>query len=399
MTDRLEDGVIDTLRRWYALAVPPRVRQPVSRLRRALWAHLAPLRSLGTHDAVGQELGARGTLGPARRLLRLASRLDERSQALVLGQWLEPIVRRGWHLEHFALWERMGFHVTPNHFHQPIPDSGALPEALWTRQSEMVGVDMNEPFQLHLLQDAFPRFHDEYRHFAREKTRVPHEFYYNNGFFNGADAPILYCMVRHFRPKRIIEIGSGFSTMISAAAALRNGHTELIAIEPHPGDLLRAGFPGLSALIPQKVEEVDPMLFSTLQSGDILFVDSSHAVRTGGDVTFIYLELLPRLPDGVVVHFHDIFLPREYPREWVVDKRIFWTEQYLLHAFLLFNRAFRVILSTVFMGERHPEKLRAAFPECPWWGGASFWIQRRFGDGDGRPVDRAGALSSTPPSP
>jgi Methyltransferase domain len=186
-------------------------------------------------------------------------------------------------------------------------------------------------------------------------------------------------MVRHFRPRRIVEIGSGFSTMVSAQAALRNGSTQLIAVEPHPSELLRKGFPGLTTLIPRKVEEVDPALFAGLGSGDILFIDSSHVVRTGGDVNFLYLELLPRLADGVVVHVHDVFLPRDYPRDWVVDKRIFWTEQYLLHAFLIFNSAFGVLYSTPFMAERHPDRVRAAFPECPWVGGGSFWMRRRVG--------------------
>lgn len=302
-----------------------------------------------------------------------------------VGRLLAPLVHSGAYLKYFSAWERLGFHVTPSHFYQPIPDARELPESLWSKRYEMTGVDLDEAGQLRLLREAFPRFHDEYRSFPRERTGVPHQYYFANGYFVGADATVLHCMVRHFRPRRVIEIGSGFSTMITAAAALRNGATEVIAIEPHPSDLLRGGFPGLTELVPRKVQDVDPALFATLGEGDILFIDSSHVVKTGSDVSFIYLELLPKLQPGVVVHVHDVFLPAEYPREWVVDKHIFWTEQYLLHAFLAFNSAFRVLFGTAFMAERHPEAMRAAFPEVPWHGGCSFWIQRRPAPADGVP--------------
>jgi hypothetical protein len=241
----------------------------------------------------------------------------------------------------------------------------------------MPGVDMNATYQLHLLREAFPRFHDEYRAFSHHRTSIPYEFHYNNGMFDGTDALALYCMVRHFRPRRIIEIGGGYSTMISARAALLNEETELIVIEPYPGETLRRGFPGYSALIDQRIQDVDRQWFSSLGDGDILFVDTTHVVRTGGDVNYIFLDLIPRLNEGVIVHVHDIFFPREYPKGWVIDRRIFWTEQYLLHAFLVFNCAFEVMYCNSYLASYHHEQMQATFPESPWWGGSSFWMRRR----------------------
>jgi hypothetical protein len=144
-------------------------------------------------------------------------------------------------------------------------------------------------------------------------------------------------MFRHFQPRLIIEVGSGFSSLVAAEAIAKNKDSALICIEPFPPDFLRAGFPGLRSLIEKKVQDMDVEFFSQLQSGDILFIDSSHTVKIGGDVNFLFLEVLPRLKPGVIVHVHDIFLPFDYRRDWVIDEFRFWSEQYLLQAFLTFN--------------------------------------------------------------
>ena len=116
-------------------------------------------------------------------------------------------------------------------------------------------------------------------------------------------------MVRHFQPRLIIEIGGGFSTLLLTEAAARNNTSALTCIEPFPQEFLKQGFPGLHRLIEKKVEDIDLEFFSELHSGDILFIDSSHTVKIGGDVNYLFLEVLPRLEPGVIVHIHDIFLP------------------------------------------------------------------------------------------
>jgi len=284
----------------------------------------------------------------------------------------------------FTLWERLGFHITINHFYEPIPDTRTLKDDLWEKQSELVGIGMNEKSQIDLLSLFSSKFKKEYENFPRNETSILYQYYVDNRGFESVDGEILYCMIRHFKPKRFIEIGSGNSTYLSAQAILKNKEEdnayecELVAIDPYPNDILKAGFPGLSKLVSKKVQDIPLSEFRKLRENDILFIDSSHVLKIGSDVQFEYLEILPRLHTGVVVHLHDIFLPAEYPKEWVLEKYIFWTEQYLLQAFLTFNDSFKVLWAGSYMHLKHPDKLEASFSsykrEERWPG--SFWIRK-----------------------
>jgi methyltransferase family protein len=266
-----------------------------------------------------------------------------------------------------------------------IPDPKLLKDELWQRRSELVGIEMNEVDQLKLVSEiSSSKYKEEYLQLPVRKEQIsrPHEYYMQNRFFGGADATVLYYMIRWLKPKRIIEVGSGYSTRLSAQALLRNkedGHEgELTAIEPHPDNVLKEGFPGLTRLIPSMVQNVSPSEFMSLEKNDILFIDSSHVLKIGSDVQYEYLEILPRLQTGVIVQSHDIFLPAEYPKEWVLGLDRFWTEQYLLQAFLAFNDRFKVLWASSYMHLRHPAKLKAAFPlydRATDWPG-SLWMQR-----------------------
>ena len=298
-----------------------------------------------------------------------------------LSQFIATVMPRCLHSgkfhEIFPIWERHGFHVTPVHFYQPIPDTQSLPQNLWDRPSELVGINMNESVQLDLLRNSFPKFRDEYEQFRTSSTGEPGRFHLSNDLFDGTDALVAYCMIRHFQPRLIIEVGSGFSSLISAEAAAKNNNSALICIEPFPQDFLRRGFPQLRSLIEKKVEDIDLEFFSQLDSGDILFIDSSHTVKIGGDVNYLFLEVLPRLKPGVIVHVHDIFLPFDYRRDWVMDEFRFWSEQYLLQAFLTFNSEFEVLIANSYLSYYHQRDLKATFTSSPWWGGGSFWMRRQ----------------------
>ena len=297
--------------------------------------------------------------------------------ASLYRRFLEEALRRT-----FGLWQLLGFHVTPNHFYQPIPDTRRLPEALWTRRSGMVGVDLREPAQLALLDELSAACGSEWAELPDAPTGVRWQFHFGNVFFESVDAEIYWGLVRTRRPRRIVEIGSGSSTYLAAQAALRNAAEgypcELVAVEPYPNPVLSRGFPGLTRLVTAELQSVPLEEFTALGDGDVLFIDSSHVLRIGSDVQYEFLEILPRLRPGVLVHVHDVFLPDEYPRGWVMDEHRFWNEQYLLQAFLAFNQAFEVVWAGSYLNGRHPDRLAAAIPSyrdgetTP----GSFWMRR-----------------------
>ena len=284
----------------------------------------------------------------------------------------------------FSLCQRLGFHVTPNSFYHPVPDTRKLKEDLWSKRSELAGIDLNEQKQRELLSLFVSKFKNEYERFPRNRTETPHEYYINNGAFTSVDGETLYCMIRQFKPRRIYEIGSGNSTYLSAQAVQKNAEEdsdyqcELVAIEPYPSEILKSGFPGLTKIIPKEVQDVPLSEFEKLTENDILFIDSSHVLRIGSDVQYEYLEILPRLNKGVIVHAHDIFLPAEYPKEWILREHRFWTEQYLLQAFLAFNDSYELLWAGSYMHLNHPDRLEKAFSSynrVERWPG-SFWMRR-----------------------
>jgi predicted O-methyltransferase YrrM len=282
----------------------------------------------------------------------------------------------------FGFFERLGVHVTPIHFYQPIPDTASLDSVIWTRRSAMVGIDLRDSAQLALLAKLSESYKAEYNAFPRDDTGDPSAFYLLNRSFEKIDAEIYYAMLREVKPKRLIEIGSGNSTLLAAQALAKNradgSECEFTVIDPFPRPIVEKGLPGVTRLIRQGVEDVDLSVFDQLDDGDILFIDSSHVVRIGGDVVFEYLELLPRLKPGVLVHIHDIFLPMEYPKNLIDKDRWFWTEQYLLQAFLAFNDSFEVIWAGSYMTLTHSAEMQAAFASFSNGVNAgSFWIRRK----------------------
>ena len=275
--------------------------------------------------------------------------------------------------ENFRLWERRGYHITPLHFYHPIPDTREL-ELRDLQQSELPGIDLRPEFQLKLMNEAFVKFSEEYNSLPI-KPIDSDTFYLDNDAFGGIDPFIYYCMIRHFKPKTIVEVGSGYSTLLGVQASRLSESTRYVCIDPWPREFISRGIPNIE-FIRQKAEDLDLNLFQQLQPNDLLFVDSSHVIRTAGDVCFNILEVLPRLTKGVIVHFHDIFLPFDYPKEWILERHLFWTEQYLLHAYLAENDHTEVLFANNFISKKYPEEVRQAFPNALWIGGGSFWIRK-----------------------
>ncbi len=268
---------------------------------------------------------------------------------------------------------RVGVFPIVDHYYEPLfhPRHLSGPSRV---VRNLPGINLNDREQLEVL-GSFT-FNAELEKFPVSKPDNPHTFYYNNDAFCSGDAEYLYNVIRRFEPRKVIEIGSGYSTLMAAAAIKANAtgcqHT---CIEPfeHPW-LDQIGV----EVIRERVERIDLSLFKSLQANDILFIDSSHMIRPQGDVLFEYLEILPVLQKGVLVHIHDISTPYDYPREML--GRYFWNEQYLLEAFLSLNSDYRIIAALNYLSHRYTDEFSSKCPVFKTQIGrepGSFWMVRQ----------------------
>jgi hypothetical protein len=270
----------------------------------------------------------------------------------------------------------------PGHFYSPIVDpADAERDAsrLWPAQPRMLGIDMDDAGHLDLLDGAFARFLPEYD-YPEHGDDADGRFYTRNSQFSWLDSRSLFVLLRHWQPRRIIEVGSGYSSLLMADVNRRffDGGIDITCIEPYPRSFLAAGVDGIARLLTRRVQDVDLATYDALAAGDVLFIDSSHVAKTGSDVNHLYFEVLPRLRPGVRVHIHDVFLPFEYKRDWVIDQNRSWNEQYLLRALLMHSSAFRVRFGCEYALRSWPDRIRTllAHPRGVVFGGGSFWIER-----------------------
>jgi hypothetical protein len=270
----------------------------------------------------------------------------------------------------------------PNgHFYSPVIDSEDLrrrQREIWPDEiRESPGIDLNLDRQRELLERARGVAVDFHYPAAPETSSIGHkQFCDGNGFFENLDARMLYCLLRMRQPRRVVEVGSGHSSLL-AADVNRNflgSRAEITCIEPYPPDFLTGGVPGISRVIPDRVEAVGLEPFLALESGDFLLIDSSHVSKTGSDVNFLYFDAIPRLAKGVVIHIHDIFIPQEYPRQWVLSEERSWNEQYILQALLIFSSGFEVLFGSYCAACFFPEQVVSVFGAR--YEGGSFWIEK-----------------------
>jgi len=271
-----------------------------------------------------------------------------------------------------------------DHYYSPVPNNRALAREparsrVWPRDPAATpGVDWRDQQQVSLVRDEFAKQSE--LSFPDGPTGDRRDYHAQSEMFSRLDASVLAALLRRFRPRRMIEVGCGWSSLVTARVNREylEGSMHFTCVEPYPPEFLSDGIDGISELIVSPVEQLALETFQQLGEGDVLFIDTSHTVKTGGDVVFLFGEVLPRLAPGVVIHIHDMFLPRDYPQEWVFDGRA-WNEQYLVRAFLSFNSAFRVLLGVGYMSHFHPDVLAGwlpSYPERYGDGGGSLWIQR-----------------------
>jgi hypothetical protein len=263
-----------------------------------------------------------------------------------------------------AIFMYIGVLPIRDHYYQPMINAGKHLRKPLGEDRDLPGIDWNEKEQLRILDKL--NYSQELDAFANEKSSDgSFRFGYDNPSIAQGDANYLYAMIRHSKPKKVIEVGCGHSTLLSLEAERKNktdnpsDTCEHICIEPFEMPWLEK----LGVTVHRKkVEEVDLPFFSQLSAGDILFIDSSHMIRPQGDVLFEFLQILPTLNSGVVIHVHDIFSPKDYPKEWIVDDHIFWNEQYLLEAFLSCNDQFKILGAVNYLKHHHTELFHQKFP-------------------------------------
>jgi hypothetical protein len=207
---------------------------------------------------------------------------------------------------------------------------------------------------------------------------APH-FHEPNGQYDGLDPRLLWAQLTHEPPRRLVEVGSGFSTLLMTEWIRRHApDTRLTCIEPYPRPFLAAALAGIGTLRREPVQQTPAAVFEALGSGDVLFIDSSHVAKTGSDVVHLYLQVLPRLAPGVRVHVHDIFLPADYPPDWAITEHRDWNEQYLLQALLLDAQRWQVEIGAHGAFLRLKTELAATLKMAPAQvpGGAAFWFRR-----------------------
>lgn len=266
------------------------------------------------------------------------------------------------------------------HYYSPIPsreDVLVYVKSRKTPNSDLPGINLNEKSQREVLNEYF----DFYKDLPfPEKQTIGRRYYYENGWFSYSDAIFLYSFLRKFRPKKIIEIGSGFSSavMLDTIDVFFSQRPEITFIEPYPERLIslfKDSDREQTILIDKKLQEVPTDALFALESGDLLFIDTSHVVKCGSDMQLLMFEILPRLQPGVFVHFHDVFYPFDYPSEWLTEGR-YWNENYFLRAFLSYNSEWSIRFFNTYVHFMFGDLIKEGMPLCAKNTGSSLYIQR-----------------------
>jgi hypothetical protein len=268
----------------------------------------------------------------------------------------------------------------PGHFYSPLPsieDVKRKEAAIFRIPGDIPAVNINSAGQVQLFEELKTYYAEQpFQDGKQDDIR----YYFDNPNFSYGEAIILYCMIRHIKPRRIIEIGSGYSSCVTIDTSERflEHSVRYTFIEPYPDlllSLLKEEDTGRVEIIRSDLQEVDVSTFSELAAGDMLFIDSTHVSKINSDVNYILFDILPRLKQGVYIHFHDIGYPFEYPKEWIYQGRA-WNEAYILRAFLQYNNTFEIQFFNSFFGYFHHSALAEHMPLCAKNPGTSIWLKK-----------------------
>ncbi len=260
----------------------------------------------------------------------------------------------------------------PGHFYSPIPDVAAVEkehrQIFGHKGFEIPGIDMNHAGQKQLL-DKFTAFYSDFPYHFELDMQPGFRYRTGGAQYRHSDVVMLYSMIRHFNPSRIIEVGSGYSSavMLDTNETFMSANINMTFIDPDDSRLqmlLTADDKRKHRILKQQVQHTDLSEFGLLGESDILFIDSSHVAKTGSDLNHILFNILPVLKPGVLVHFHDIHFPFEYPKHWVTDRKWFWNENYFLRSFLMYNNRFSIINFNSYLHQKEKEWLTIHMPAC-----------------------------------
>ncbi len=269
----------------------------------------------------------------------------------------------------YAYYYRKNSNHRPGHYYSSVVNLDELEkrkEAIWSADRKLPGINLNIAGQ----QKFVPALEDAAKviPFSENPGSTNFRYYFDNKTYAHADGLVLFAMLMNYKPKKIIEVGSGFSSalMLDTNDKFLDNSINFTFIEPYPGmtlsRLLRKEDYANTDVQESMVQDVKPEIFSTLQENDILLIDNSHVSKTGSDVNYLMTEILPTLNKGVIIHIHDIFYPFEYPQEWLFDLRLNWNEIYTVHNFLLFNSSFEIVFFSDFMQQKLKEENHPGLP-------------------------------------
>jgi hypothetical protein len=336
-------------------------------------------------NRAGQEEARRFVSALYRGVLRREPDEPESSHfvnAILAGRSHASIVEEFIGCEEFRTHTAVKLFVPPGHFYSPIVDPVEADRYLTSKEAHpapesLPGIALDRAAMVRTWQNLLPFLAS----IPFPGPKGPHlRYYFDNPAYSWGDGSVLHAMLRLHSPKRLIEIGSGWSSACALDTVERSldGACDLTFIDPYP-QLLRDILGDATSrvhILEMPVQQVRLSVFEALEAGDILFVDSTHVVRTGSDVCFELFEILPRLAPGVLVHIHDMFWPFEYSRQWVVQENRSWNELYAVRAFLSYNDSWRIILFNDYLAKLERPMIERTYPPFLRNSGGALWLQR-----------------------
>lgn len=274
--------------------------------------------------------------------------------------------------------QEQGINLVPENFYSNIPSLADIENSFEYRDSDPAPYNSPQVFNPDVMRgfmDTLTQYASEFEPPVEGDKENPRGFFWGNPAFSYSDAMSYYCVLRHFKPTKVLEIGSGFSTLVADQALKKNGKGNLVLIEPYPKPFLHK-LETVSAVHELFVQDISMhKLIDMIEASDVWFIDSTHTVKIGSDCLYIYLKAMPEVKKDIIVHTHDIFLPFAFRKEWASERQLYWTEQYLLYAYLLDNPKTEVLFGSTYANTFLSDELKKLMGGKYGGGGGSLWYR------------------------